>query len=320
MNTNKGNSKLRTILVLNLLRNNTDDNASISLSEIMDELNSHGLTADRKSIYDDFAVLNKAGFSIEKKYGKTVTYYLKNNRFRSENVLTPSIIFLTSPFFSRQKSIALTKALLANSSQESSNVIFSKLLKIIKNDEKDYIEILSDIIKNAYEEKKVFIETADYSGNVSIYNIFITDNQLYLVIGAGNLKDNISFISLDSVMSYKLTDIRSVPSNTYIPNFDVNEYVYDKIEIKNSKKYDIELIINEDLILEFIERFVTSSISENLKTHKISDEDFKIDLRSTINSSLIEYIFKHNDRIKIVSPECLKEKMNRIQKFISKEF
>lgn len=319
MEKNKGNNKLRTILVLNYLRNHTDDSNSVSLSEISDELNSHGITADRKSLYDDFNVLGKADYQIEKKYGKTVTYYLKDNSLRGENALIPSLIFLSSPFFPKQKSTGLTKAMLAHYSPESTNSIYTKLLKVIKKDDRDCIELLAEIVKSAYEETKIHIETDSFIGNVSVYYVYITENQMYLICGGGNIPDRISYFPFDAIKEYHPTTIKANSSDSYIQGFSITDYIENNIDINPERKYDIELVIHEHLILEFIEKFVSSSISEKLKTKKIDEYDFRLNMESAITTPLIEYLFKHNDHIKVISPACIKEKINRIEQFISLE-
>ena len=50
----------------------TDDEHMITMPEIRDALEAYGVTADRKSLYDDIATLEKLGIKVEgEKEGNT---------------------------------------------------------------------------------------------------------------------------------------------------------------------------------------------------------------------------------------------------------
>lgn len=64
------------ILYLERILQSTGEDHTVSMQEILDELTEQGITAERKSIYDDMEVLRLFGMDIRYKRGKSGGYYL----------------------------------------------------------------------------------------------------------------------------------------------------------------------------------------------------------------------------------------------------
>ena len=64
------------ILYLERILQSTGEDHTVSMQEVLDELTKQGITAERKSIYDDMEVLRLFGMDIRYKRGKSGGYYL----------------------------------------------------------------------------------------------------------------------------------------------------------------------------------------------------------------------------------------------------
>lgn len=74
--------KLRIIRLLDLLRSETDDDHCLTTVEICDRMTAEGYECDRKTLYDDIALLNAYGIDIEKqRWGKGNGYYIADQKF-----------------------------------------------------------------------------------------------------------------------------------------------------------------------------------------------------------------------------------------------
>ena len=58
--------KLKLLYLSKIMKEMTDDEHSLTMPQIIAELNKYGIDADRKSVYDDIAVLNDFGIDIIK--------------------------------------------------------------------------------------------------------------------------------------------------------------------------------------------------------------------------------------------------------------
>ncbi|MCI5901764.1 MAG: WYL domain-containing protein [Blautia sp.] len=72
----KSNNQKAKILYLEKLLYGTGENDTITMQDILEELQKHGIRAERKSIYDDFAVLREFGMDIRYRRGRDGGYYL----------------------------------------------------------------------------------------------------------------------------------------------------------------------------------------------------------------------------------------------------
>ena len=66
------NQKLKVIYLMKILLEKTDEEHSITMNEIIDSLESYGVSAERKSLYSDIESLRQYGMDIiGKQMGRT---------------------------------------------------------------------------------------------------------------------------------------------------------------------------------------------------------------------------------------------------------
>ena len=75
------NQKLKLIRVLEILLENTDEEVGITMADIISRLDTYGIKAERKSIYDDFLALDALGFEVIKLETRPTSYTLAERVF-----------------------------------------------------------------------------------------------------------------------------------------------------------------------------------------------------------------------------------------------
>ena len=60
------NQKLKLLYLIRIFQEKTDDDHGITMQEIINSLAAYGVTAERKSLYDDFEPLGVYGRDINK--------------------------------------------------------------------------------------------------------------------------------------------------------------------------------------------------------------------------------------------------------------
>ena len=61
---NNYNNKTRILLILEILKSETDEDHVLKADEIMERIRKEGLKCDRKTLYNDIASLVDAGYDI----------------------------------------------------------------------------------------------------------------------------------------------------------------------------------------------------------------------------------------------------------------
>lgn len=101
--------KQKLLYVQKILLERTDDTHGITVGEIIDILSQYGISAERKSIYDDIHTLEGFGLDICTKKSKTVTYYIGNRDFEMPELKLLVDAVQSSKFITRKKSMELIK-------------------------------------------------------------------------------------------------------------------------------------------------------------------------------------------------------------------
>ena len=74
--------KLKLLHVMNYLLQNSDEEHPITVNQMIQYLESNGIAAERKSIYDDIEALRTFGMDIvESKRGRFFGYYVASRTF-----------------------------------------------------------------------------------------------------------------------------------------------------------------------------------------------------------------------------------------------
>lgn len=69
------NQKLKLLYLIRIFQEKTDDDHGITMQEIIIALAAYGVTAERKSLYDDFETLGVYGIDINKTQHDRNVYY-----------------------------------------------------------------------------------------------------------------------------------------------------------------------------------------------------------------------------------------------------
>ena len=110
---NVSEKKLKLLYLAQMLLEKTDEGHAVTLPQMLEELESHGLHAERKSLYDDLETLRHFGFPIETRKTRTFEYYLGERRFSSGELALLADAVRQAPFLSQKKGAQLIKKLAA---------------------------------------------------------------------------------------------------------------------------------------------------------------------------------------------------------------
>ena len=74
------NQKLKLLYIYDKLMRDSNEENPVSTNALIEMLNGLGISAERKSIYDDIEALRDFGMDIRFRRGKPGGYYLAGNR------------------------------------------------------------------------------------------------------------------------------------------------------------------------------------------------------------------------------------------------
>ena len=76
------NQKSKLVYLIKIMENMTDEEHTLTMSQIIAELEAYGISAERKSIYDDFETMREMGYDvIGDDSGRYYAYFLGERTF-----------------------------------------------------------------------------------------------------------------------------------------------------------------------------------------------------------------------------------------------
>ena len=99
---NVSEKKLKLLYLAQMLLEKTDGQHAITLPQMLAELESKGIPAERKSLYDDLETLRRFGFAIETRKSRCFEYYLAQRPFSQEDLTQLAQAVRQAPFLTQR--------------------------------------------------------------------------------------------------------------------------------------------------------------------------------------------------------------------------
>ena len=103
------NQKLKLLYLSQILRKRTDEEHGLTVQQMIEALAEYGVSAERKSIYDDLEALRLFGMDIMSVQSKTHSYFLANREFELPELKLLADAVASSKFITEKKSTQLIK-------------------------------------------------------------------------------------------------------------------------------------------------------------------------------------------------------------------
>ena len=217
------NQKLKMLFLAKIFSEETDDNHSLTMPQIIDKLSACGVNADRKTLYLDFEELRHFGLDIiAVKEGRECFYHLGNRDFELPELKLLVDSVQSAKFITDKKSKELIKKLEAlvskyEGKQLHRQVVISGRIKtmnesIYYNVDKLHEAIGADAqIRFKYYqwnvEKKMELRKDGAWYQISPWGLMWDDENYYLV-GYDAEDDKIKHYRVDKMLRISVVDVR----------------------------------------------------------------------------------------------------------------
>ncbi len=200
------NNKTRILLLIEILRKYSNSDKHLKINEIISLLENKGLKVDnRKTLYDDFKILNNSGFNVEYDNG----YYLLEAPFNLSEI---KII---------QDSIYSLKSIDNRLLNELNNKLYSfisydeeKLLESLKysdkHKDKKFLERMEDILE-AIKTNKAIIVKRQNNKKEEVFPVFVyRKNDYYYFYYHYENSEKLYHFRFDNISDIRLLDKKDI--------------------------------------------------------------------------------------------------------------
>lgn len=313
--------KRKLLLLLELLTEYTDEEHPVSTEEICAFLEREGLSAQRKSVYDDIAVLRGCGFDVMAARVPKRGFFLAKRDFEFAEVRLLVDAVLTAPFITPKKTAQLLKKLRGLLSRyQAEDVIRQACTEQRVKFENEEIYYSIDAIHRAiagqrkitfqYHHRVIVGDHVELNGGrsftVSPYALLWANDRYYL---AGNYEkyDTIVNYRIDrmkrvSVLPEKIRPFSEV--SDYRDVFDTADYLKKSFHMFSGEQEQIELCCSNDMLEIVLDKF------GNQVDVVYHDEDqFTVRAGVYVSDGLVDWILQHAGKIRVLTPQPLYERV-----------
>ena len=103
------NQKAKLLFLMRILCERTDEDHPMTIAQLSDALAEYGISAERKSLYDDIEVLRYLGVDVVSRRDKTYGYYVGERDFELAELKILVDAVQSSKFITHRKSNELIK-------------------------------------------------------------------------------------------------------------------------------------------------------------------------------------------------------------------
>jgi len=262
----QSNQKLKILYLAKIFTENTDENHPMTMSEIISELESHGIKAERKSLYDDFENLNLFGLDICRTDGKIPGYFNASGSFEIAELKLLINAVESARFITPKKTSQLISKIEKLTSRHNAKKLGYQVYTAnrVKTSNEQIFYNVDKIHEAISDNKKISFRYFDYSidkekkyrksGNFYVespLSLMWEDENYYLV--AYNDKHN-SFVHyrLDRMESLSIEDdLRILPKT----KFDPAEYAKKMFSMYSGREEVVTLKFDNSLLNVALDRF-----------------------------------------------------------------
>lgn len=312
------NQKLKILYILKILYEQTDEEHTLTVNEIIKKLKLYGISAARRSVYDDIHLLREFGADIIMRKSKSYEYFLGSRLFETAELKVLIDSVQSSHFVTKKKSEAIITKLKRLTSkpqaQRFANQVFIR--ERVKNmNESIYYNV--DTLHNAIaENKQISFRYFDYDINRN--RIFRKNGERYNTNPVSLTYDNENYYFIAYNEKYndyvhyrvdKMTDIEISSEKRILPkeNFDAATYVNPIFSMFDGESEHITAVFHKAYLNTVIDRF-----GDGVILSEIDNESFQAVFKAAVSPTFLSWIIGFGSGAIIISPEWVSEEVKEL--------
>ncbi len=309
------NQKKKLILILRYLQQKSDEDHPVSMSRLIEYLESEGISAERKSIYDDMEALRDLGYDVINIKGRSGGYFLGERDFELAELKILVDAVQASRFIPKLKSRDLIRKLSDLSGEHHSAELKRDVyvLNRAKSENESVIYSVDAIHAALRDNKNVRFKYVEYKmdkkltyrHNGEMYEVsplgLVWNNERYYLVAYDAKSSKIKHYRVDRMKSLSEAKTnRELPSE--YKNFDIGKYSAGIFNMYSGEQTRVTVRFPENLASVVIDQF-----GMDVNMMKIDDKTFKASFRIDVSPQFFGWVFSMGNHVCIEGPKEVKE-------------
>lgn len=303
--------KLKLLYLMKLLQDNTDEQHVLTLQQLITGLNAYGISAERKSLYDDIDTLRQFGLDICTVKSRTTGYYVANRTFELPELKLLVDSVQASKFITEKKSLALIKKLESLSSIYEARLIRRQVYvhnRIKSMNESIYYNV--DKIHNGIaQNRKITFKYFEYTidkerafrrdGKRYCVSPFALtwDNENYYMVGFDGEAGKCKHYRVDKMELIALLDEARDGMEQY-KTLDMAAYAKRNFSMYGGAEQRVSILFANRLVGVVIDRF-----GKDIPIVKVDQAHFRVAVTVAVSPQFYAWVFGLGAEARILGPE-----------------
>lgn len=316
--------KLKILYLMEILLTQTDETHMLTVNEIISKLAECGVTAERKTVYDDIEALRQFGIDIVMEKSKSYGYYVAARDFELPELKLLVDAVVSSKFITEKKSLDLIKKLESLISRHDAvklrrQVHVNNRVKSMNESIYYNVDALHDAIADG---KKVSFKYFDH--NINKERVYRKSGAKYIVSPAALLWDDENYYLVACTENHKgfthfrvdrMSDITKLSENRIEDIHDFNPVEHSKkvFGMFGGEEANVTLRMDNSLIGVVIDKF-----GKDVIITADGEQHFNVSIRVALSPVFYGWLFQFGGSCEVVAPQVLKDKLKiQAEQFLS---
>lgn len=323
------NQKLKLVYLMKILLEKTDETHSISMREIIESLEAYGVSAERKSIYNDMEILRTYGMDIiGEQENRTYYYHVGNRQFELAELKLLVDSVQAAKFITARKSNELIKKIEGFASKYEASQLHRQVYvaeRVKTMNESIYYNV--DLIHSAIGanqkirfqyfqwnvKKEMELRHDGEFYEVSPWALSWDDENYYLVAFDGK-EEKIKHFRVDKMLKIELVDAKR-EGKAKFQCFDMAVYARKMFGMFSGEEENVKLMCENRFAGVMVDRF-----GKDIVMIPVDEEHFSLTVKVAVSGQFFGWIFALGEGVKIVGPESVRARVKEEVQRLSKQY
>ena len=311
------NQKLKILYLVQLLLQKTDENHQLTVQEMIDELASRGISAERKSIYADLEALRQFGLDVVQSKGKSTGYYVASRDFELPELKLLVDSVQSSKFITHKKTLSLIKKIESLASVYDAQLLQRQVYvrnRVKSMNESVYYnvdEISNAITRDCMIRFKYFELDVNkqrrYRHDGRVYEIspfaLMWDDENYYMLGYDAAAEKMKHYRVDKMVNISPAESARQGVELF-DELDMSAYSKQVFGMFTGSEQSVKLRFDNALVGAVVDRF-----GKEIMLIPDGDEHFTVNVDVAVSPQFYAWLFAFGTMVKIISPSDVKNEM-----------
>lgn len=301
--------KIKLLKLVELLRQETDENHPLRTSIICKRLNLLKISCDRRTLGKDVALLNEQGFEVMSTFiGHEKAYYIESRNFSIPELKILIDAVQAASFITEKKSEELINKIASLGGSHQAEILKRNIICFnTRKHSNESIYYNVGFLEEALEEKKK-ASFYYFDLNENGEKVYRKDKERYIVEPVALIYNEDNYYLMcysskyDNICNYRVDRMESVEieketvsDNAIIKESDVARYTEQVFKMYGGPQEEVTLLFDNSLIGAVYDKF-----GENTKIERVDENTCKARVEVQVSPTFWGWVYQFEEKMKVI--------------------